>query len=111
MRVVYLYLLKSTQEFELTLSPKELSRIYPEFLEMSDPKMTGKLRIRMKGESFPPCLVCRIDPENAPSIDGGKHTPKWIPLFNSGTETPIDYKALVRLFIEASNVQREYQRR
>lgn len=107
MRVVYNYLLKCCKEFEATLNPKELSRIYPEFLESSDPRMTAKLRIRMQGESFPPCLVCRIVTDSTPSVDGGKHAPKWIPLFNAGTLTPIDQKALVHIFLEAIHSSKE----
>lgn len=110
MRVVYNYLLQCSHEFEATLNPKELSRIYPEFLESSDPRMTAKLCIRMQGESYPPCLVCRIVTESAPSIDGGKHAPKWIPLFNSGTIVPVDQKALVHIFLEAVHYQRDSQK-
>lgn len=110
MRVVYNYLLQCSREFEATLNPKELSRIYPEFLESSDPRMTAKLCIRMQGESYPPCLVCRIVTESAPSIDGGKHAPKWIPLFNSGTIVPVDQKALVHIFLEAIHYQRDSQK-
>ncbi|OHT05111.1 hypothetical protein TRFO_27292 [Tritrichomonas foetus] len=110
MRVVYTYLLQCSREFEATLNPKELSRIYPEFLESSDPRMTARLRIRMQGESFPPCLVCRIIAESAPSVDGGKHAPKWIPLFNAGTIVPVDQKALVHIFLEAIHYQREAQK-
>ncbi|KAK8882108.1 hypothetical protein M9Y10_044748 [Tritrichomonas musculus] len=110
MRVVYNYLLQCSREFEATLNPKELSRIYPEFLESSDPRMTAKLCIRMQGESFPPCLVCRIVTESAPSIDGGKHAPKWIPLFNSGTIVPVDQKALVHIFLEAIHYQHDSQK-
>lgn len=107
-RVVYKYLYECSQEFEATLTPKELSRIYPEFLESSDPRMVYKLRIRMQGESFPPCLVCRIVADMAPSVDGGKHAPKWIPLYNAGGGAgSIDQKALVHLFIEAMHSRRE----
>jgi hypothetical protein len=101
MRIVYKFLLQCANEFEETLTPKDLSRIYPEFLESSDPRMTAKLRIRLQGESFPPCLVCRILADLAPSVDGGKHFPKWIPLCNTGKIVPIDQKALVYLFLEA----------
>lgn len=110
MRVVYNYLLQCSREFEATLNPKELSRIYPEFLESSDPRMSAKLCIRMQGESYPPCLVCRIVTESAPSVDGGKHAPKWIPLFNSGTIVPVDQKALVHIFLEAIHYQRDSQK-
>jgi hypothetical protein len=103
MRIVYKYLLGCLQEFEATLTAKDLSRIYPEFLESSDPRMTARLRIRMDGESFPPCLVCRIVTELAPSVDGGKHAPKWIPLYNAGTIVPIDQNALVRILLEAQH--------
>lgn len=103
MRVVYKYLYECCREFETMLSPKELSRIYPEFLESSDPQITAKLRIRMQGESFPPRLVCRIIADMAPSVDGGKHVPKWIPLYNAGGNSPINRKALVYLFLEANH--------
>jgi hypothetical protein len=107
MRIVYMYLLQCSKEFEETLKPTDLSRIYPEFLESSDPRMTAKLRIRLQGESFPPCLVCRILADLAPSVDGGKHFPKWIPLCNAGKIVPVDQKALVHLFIEAAHSLRE----
>jgi hypothetical protein len=107
MRVVYKYLLDCLQEFEQNLTAKDLSRIYPEFLESSDPRMTARLRIRMQGESFPPRLVCRIVTELAPSVDGGRHAPKWIPLYNAGTIVPIDQKALVHIFLEAHHTARE----
>jgi hypothetical protein len=106
-RVVYKYLFDCSKEFEQTLTPVDLSRIYPEFLESSDPRLTAKLRIRMQGESFPPCLVCRIVAELAPSVDGGKHAPKWIPLYNAGKIVPVDRKALVHMFIEAMHVLKE----
>jgi hypothetical protein len=99
-RVVYKYLLDCSKEFEQTLTPVDLSRIYPEFLESSDPRLTARLRIRMQGESFPPCLVCRIVADLAPSVDGGKHAPKWIPLYNAGKIVPVDRKALVHMFLE-----------
>jgi hypothetical protein len=107
MRVVYKYLLDCSKEFERTLTPVDLSRIYPEFLESSDPRLTSKLRIRMQGESFPPCLVCRIVADLAPSVDGGKHAPKWIPLYSAGKIVPVDQKALVHMFIEAIHVLRD----
>lgn len=106
MRVVYKFLLESSREFEATLTPKDLSRIYPEFLESSDPGMSPKLTIRFQGESFPPRLVCRIVADMAPSVDGGRHAPKWIPLFNAGDAGPINQKALVRLFVEAMETKR-----
>ena len=107
-RVTYKYLLKCCKDFENTLTPKDLSRIYPEFLESSDSKMSAKLQIKMQGTSFPPCLVCRIINEQAPSVDGKKHNPKWIPLFNSGhSPNPIDQKGLVRLYLEAQHLQNE----
>jgi len=106
-RVVYKYLKYCSKEFESTLNPKDLSRIYPEFLESSDSKMMAKLQIRMKGESFPPCLVCRIMSEKTPSIDGLRHSPKWIPLFRAGNVTPVDQKALVHLFLEAKHFLKE----
>ena len=106
MRVVYKFLLDSAHEFEQTLTPKDLSRIYPEFLESSDPGMSPKLTIRFQGESFPPRLVCRIVADMAPSVDGGKHATKWIPLFNAGDAGPINQKALVRLFVEAMAFRR-----
>lgn len=109
MRIVFMYLNQCRKEFEETLNPKELSRIYPEFLESSDPRMSAKLRIRMQGESFPPCLVCRIVTDSAPSVDGGRHAPKWIPLYNSGNQAPVDKKALVHVFIEAIHAQRDSQ--
>ena len=108
-RTVYKYLYQCAKEFSDSLNPKELSRIYPEFLESSDPRMTYKLAIKMQGESFPPCLVCRIISESAPSIDGGRHAPKWIPLFNAGNNVPIDQKALVHLFLEALHVLKPQQ--
>jgi hypothetical protein len=89
------------------LTPKDLSRIYPEFLESSDPKMSAKLRIRLQGESFPPCLVCRIVANLAPSVDGGRHAPKWIPLYHAGKAIPVDHKALVHLFLESVHGLRE----
>ena len=106
-RIVYKYLLDCSHEFEQNLNARELSRIYPEFLESSDSKMMSKLQIKMQGESFPPCLVCRIISDHAPSIDGRKHSPKWIPLFHSGTTLPLDQKALVRLFLEAQHINKE----
>ena len=107
-RVTYKYLLKCCKDFENTLTPKDLSRIYPEFLESSDPKMSAKLQIKMEGTSFPPCLVCRIISDQAPSVDGKKHNPKWIPLFNSGhSSNPIDQKGLVRIYLEAQHLQNE----
>ena len=108
-RTVYKYLLQCAKEFSESLNPNELSRIYPEFLESSDSRMTYKLAIKMQGESFPPCLVCRIISESAPSIDGGRHAPKWIPLYNAGNVIPIDQKALVHLFLEALHVLKPQQ--
>jgi hypothetical protein len=101
MRLVYRFLLGCLREFEATLTARDLSRIYPEFLESSDPRMTARLRIRMQGESFPPYLVCRIVTDVAPSVDGGRHAPKWIPLCNAGAAVPVDHKALVHMFLEA----------
>lgn len=107
-RVTYKYLLKCCKDFESTLTPKDLSRIYPEFLESSDPRMSAKLQIRMQGISFPPCLVCRIVSDQTPSVDGKKHSPKWIPLFNSGhSQNSIDQKALVRLYLEAQHLKND----
>ena len=105
-RVVYKYLFDCAKEFEETLTPRELARIYPEFLENSDTKMTSKLTIRLQGESFPPCLVCRIVADMTPSVDGKRHAPKWIPLFNPGGGAPVDQKALLHLFIEATHSSR-----
>ena len=104
MRVTYRYLKKCLYDFQQTLSPKDLSRIYPEFLESSDSKMSAKLEIKMEGESFPPCLVCRIVETSTQSVDGKSHSQKWIPLFNAGhSSTTIDRKAIAKLFLEAQN--------
>jgi hypothetical protein len=108
MRIVYKFLLDCLREFEATLNARDLSRIYPEFLESSDPRMTARLRIRMQGESFPPCLVCRIVTEVAPSVDGGRHAPKWIPLCNAGAIVPVDQKALVHMFLEARHTSKAH---
>jgi hypothetical protein len=109
MRIVYKFLKGCLEEFEATLTGRDLSRIYPEFLESSDPRMTARVRIRMQGQSFPPCLVCRPITEIAPSIDGGRHAPKWIPLNNAGTVVPVDQRALVHIFLEARHAMKETQ--
>lgn len=109
MRVVFKYLLSCSREFEELLTPRDLSRIYPEFLESSDPRMSARLQIRLQGVSFPPCLVCRILAESAPSVDGGKHAPKWIPLYHAGKAVPVDRKALVHLFLESVHGLRDNQ--
>ena len=107
-RITYKYLLQCCRDFEQTLSPKELSRIYPEFLESSDSKIKTKLQIKMQGVSFPPCLVCRIISDQTPSVDGKKHSPKWIPLFNAGNSSnAVDQKSLVRLYLEAQHLHDE----
>ena len=103
MRVVFKYFMKCQKEFTENLTPRELSRIYPEVLEVTDSSIPSKIEIKMMGESFPPSLVCRIMFNSTQSIDGKRHLPKWIPLFSSGIEKPVDQRALVAFFLEAIN--------
>lgn len=107
-KVTYKYFLQCCKDFEQNLEPKDLSRIYPEFLENSDSKISAKLQIKMQGVSFPPTLVCRVIGKSTPSIGGGRHVPKWIPLFSTGSQDdPINQRALVKFFLEAVHLMRE----